>query len=143
MSHKGLWSSNYFVLRAATKTVSQSSCCLFPWKLGENWVSWAWASSQLENTPQSSAWDGCQLPWPRTALSRSCHVSGSPGPHSCSVALCQVVPTWWLWFGVPVADTQFGATLLLPGQHVPSSASSAWKHNLSVSILPGEAALCN
>ena len=51
----GLCSCSYFVLREAIKSVSQCSHCLFPRKLGENWVSWAWRSSQLANTPQSSA----------------------------------------------------------------------------------------
>lgn len=55
MSSKGLCSCSYFVLREAVKSASQHSCCLFPWKLGENWVSWARHSSQLENTLQSSA----------------------------------------------------------------------------------------
>lgn len=44
----------------------------------------------------------------------------SPGPPSCSLALWQMVPTWWLRFGVPIPDTWFGATLLLPKQPVPS-----------------------
>lgn len=55
VSSKGLCSCSYFVLRGAITSVSQCFCCLFPQKLGENWVSWARRSSQLENTLQSSA----------------------------------------------------------------------------------------
>lgn len=55
MSSKRSCSCSYFVLREPIKSISQCSCCLFPWQLGEHWVPWAWHSSQLENTLQTSA----------------------------------------------------------------------------------------
>lgn len=79
VSSKGLCSCSYFVLRGAI--TSASAAC--------SHRSWGRTGSLGHGAPPS--WKtpcralpegGCQLPWPRIALSHSClcHVSGSLGP---------------------------------------------------------------